>query len=525
MSMIPIPTFSNTGLIVPTEPAILAGVQSDINAAFGGTLNPLITTPQGQLAMSETAVIGDCNNQFLQLVNNVDPAYASGRMQDAIGRFYMMTRIAAASSNVVATVNGAAGTIITAGALAADQSGDQWTATGAVTIPSPSSIIASINGTTLTVTSGTPQQWQFVTGLNLAANTVILAQLSPTTWLINNSQTLGSQAMITAGAGQQFACAITGPTALPIGALNSIVLAVPGWDTIYNADTAVLGNAVESRAEFELRRQQSVAINAVNTADAVLAAVLAVPNVTDVYVLSNPLGVTSGAVVVGTISSFTMTLSSVTSGTVAIGQMVTGAGVAQGTYITNGAGLSWTVNISQTVSSTTLQCAQGGIPLLPHSIYVGVSGGTSTAVAQAIFGKMGGSGCDMNGNTTVAVQDTQYPYTPPYPTYQITYNILTPTPISVLVQCANNANIPTNAIAQIQAAIIATFTGANGSAPMRTGSTVFHSSFYAALFALGSWVQIYEILVGVGTANVDAVLMQINQEPTISAANITVTFA
>ena len=43
---------------LPSEQAILAGVQADINAAFGGGVNPSLQTPQGQLAQSETALIG-----------------------------------------------------------------------------------------------------------------------------------------------------------------------------------------------------------------------------------------------------------------------------------------------------------------------------------------------------------------------------------------------------------------------------------------------------------------------------------
>ena len=63
---------------------------------------------------------------------------------------------------------------------------------------------------------------------------------------------------------------------------------------------------------------------------------------------------TGPAVFVGSISGTTLTVSSVTSGTIAIGQKITGTGVAQGTYITAGSGLSWTVSTSQTATSTTI---------------------------------------------------------------------------------------------------------------------------------------------------------------------------
>jgi hypothetical protein len=69
----------------------------------------------------------------------------------------------------------------------------------------------------------------------------------------------------------------------------------------------------------------------------------------------------------GYISATTLTISSLTSGTVAVGQTVTGGGVASNTYIVSGSGLSWTVSISQTVGSA-------GAP-----VSASTTGGVSTA--------------------------------------------------------------------------------------------------------------------------------------------------
>jgi hypothetical protein len=60
----------------------------------------------------------------------------------------------------------------------------------------------------------------------------------------------------------------------------------------------------------------------------------------------------------GSISGTTLTVSSVT-GTVSIGQEILGTAVLGNTYITAGSGTSWTVNQSQTVSSTTITGACG----------------------------------------------------------------------------------------------------------------------------------------------------------------------
>lgn len=67
-----------------------------------------------------------------------------------------------------------------------------------------------------------------------------------------------------------------------------------------------------------------------------------------------------GATFTGTISNgsgaagTTLTVSSVTDGTITIGAVVKGTNVKEGTYITAGSGLSWTVSQSQYLASTTL---------------------------------------------------------------------------------------------------------------------------------------------------------------------------
>lgn len=216
---VPAPSFGVAGFVAPAESTILTGVQADQQAAFGGNLNPSLTTPQGQIAQSTTAIIGEANNQFLALANGVDPAYAAGRMQDAIGRIYYITRNPAQSTVVTATCTGLFGTVIPIGAQAQDQAGNIYLCTAAGTIPVGGSISLP------------------------------------------------------------FACAITGAISAPIGYVNTIYQAIPGWDSITNAAAGVIGNDVESRADFEYRRKNSVAINAQGSLPAIYAAVFNVANV------------------------------------------------------------------------------------------------------------------------------------------------------------------------------------------------------------------------------------------------------
>jgi len=226
----------NGAPVLPQESDINAGVFADINSAFGGGLNPLASTPQGQLASSETAIIGDKNNQIAYIANQFNPLYASGQFQDALAQIYFLNRIPAAGTVVNCVCNGAVNTVIPAGATAKDSAGYIYAATSANTIDSTGSITVQFQNQT--------------------------------------------------------------PGAIPCapGSLTKIQSAIAGWDTVTNSSAGALGNLVESRTAFEYRRQQSVAKNAVNSNTSIQGNVLAVAGVIGAYTIDNP---TNSAVTVG----------------------------------------------------------------------------------------------------------------------------------------------------------------------------------------------------------------------------------
>lgn len=288
-SQVPRVQFTPEGLVLPEESAILAGVQTDMDSAFGGGLNPGLETPQGQLASSTTAIIGDKNNEIALYVNQVDPAFAAGRMQDAIGRIYFLDRKPGTPTSVIATCTGLSGVVIPVGARAQGVDGNLYLCTQAGTIPVSGSIDLP------------------------------------------------------------FACAVDGPVDCAPGALNQIYLAIPGWDSVLNADAGTVGSYVESRAEFEERRRQSVALNARGSLPAIYANVANVDDVIDVYVTENNL------------------------------------------------------SVPQTI---------GGVSLVPHSIWVAVVGGEASDIADAIWREKS-NGANYNGNTSYTIEDREgytYPY-------------------------------------------------------------------------------------------------------------------
>jgi hypothetical protein len=69
---------------------------------------------------------------------------------------------------------------------------------------------------------------------------------------------------------------------------------------------------------------------------------------------------TSTSAFTGYISGTTLTVSSTSSGTVAINQMLIGTGIVTGTYIVSGSGSTWTVSNSQTTGSATTTVAITG---------------------------------------------------------------------------------------------------------------------------------------------------------------------
>jgi hypothetical protein len=222
---VPFPQLGPTGVTTPNEAQILAGVIADINAAFGGNLNfNNLSTPQGQLAMSFTAIIGNSFALFQWFCNMVDPAFSVGRMQDAIARIYFIERIAGAPTLINCVCGGQDGTILPIGVAAQDQSGNVW---------------ISIGGGTIYL------------------GTVTL----------------------------QFQCANNGPTPPPTS--MSIYENINGWESVAPTGQAVIGNYAETASQFEARRAASTGLNSMGPLNATYGQVLQVPGVLDGYITQN----------------------------------------------------------------------------------------------------------------------------------------------------------------------------------------------------------------------------------------------
>ncbi|EHR9210600.1 baseplate J/gp47 family protein [Escherichia coli] len=218
---------TENGLSVPDIADVLAGRLTDMSTALGGGASQSLSSPQGQIAQSDTEIIAQEYDKLLCLFNQINPDFSTGRFQDGIGRIYFMERIAAQGTVVTATCIGQVGTTIPAGSTAVDASGYIYQSIDNAVIPSSGSVDVQFVNTT------------------------------------------------------------TGPIPCAAGSLNQIYRAVSGWDAVNNISPGVVGVDVESRIAFETRRRQSVARNSRNQDASTLAALLATDGVLDAYVWSN----------------------------------------------------------------------------------------------------------------------------------------------------------------------------------------------------------------------------------------------
>jgi hypothetical protein len=365
--------FTSVGFLAPSGPAVLNGVQLDIDAAFGRSLNYGLTTPQGQLASSWGASIVNANAIFVYYAQQIDPSYASGRFQDAIGRIYFLERDPAEPTALQVVCAGADGVVIPIGALVADS------VTGV--------IFACIQAGTI------------------AGGSITLA----------------------------FAAVIPGPTPVP-DALK-IYQAINQWDSA-SVSTGAVGRDVESRAAFEGRRVDSVAGNSFGPIGAIIGAVARVSGVLDYYGYNN---------------------------------------------------------------NTAAPITISGVTIAANAIYVCVAGGAPADVAAAIFSKKS-PGAPMTGGTTVVVYDNNPLYAAPIP-YSIKYQIPNDLQVLFKVTITSGPNVPSTAATQIQAALIAAFSGQTLTADFTgsiSGTTLTVSAINSGTLAVG---QVVSDLTGNLTAN------------------------
>jgi len=269
-----------TGLVVPDTSQTLTQVQQEWETAFGADLIVTPDTPQGVMITAETLARNNVINNNAAVANQINPNIAGGVFLDAILALTGVQREAQTPTVVPnVTVTGVVGTTIPQGVQAKTSAGDIFRSTSTVVIPS---------GGTTTV---------------------------------------------------NFQAVEYGPVACAINALNTIVTAVIGWETVDNSTAGTLGTTTQSDAAARAFRQNTLAFQGLSLAEAITSALYAVPGVTSLIFQENVAGTTS-------------VINSITMGS--------------------------------------------------HSVYACVEGGTDNDVAAALLENKS-SGAGWNGSTTVSV--------------------------------------------------------------------------------------------------------------------------
>lgn len=217
--------FTPEGLILPTEQEILDELFNIFDKCFNSKLNRNLETPQGQMVTALTAIIADKNNQIAWLANNLDPKFSDGRMQDAIGNIYFLSRKGQINSTAVCEFLGMPGTVI-------------------------------------------PKDFELV-------------DTNGNSWFLNKEISILSTGVID---GEVTASGVYGAEKDTITTIkNSIV----GLDRVTNHAAAIVGIEQESRADFGTRIKNSVAKNSQGMLGSIYSNVSDLTGVLDCYVIDN----------------------------------------------------------------------------------------------------------------------------------------------------------------------------------------------------------------------------------------------
>lgn len=211
---------TGTGIVVPDTADLLTEVQDEYKGVFGADLIVDASTPQGALIVAETLARDAMVRNNAAVANQINPNIAGGIWLDAIMSLTGMYRLPATQSVVSGvTVTGVPGTIIPEGAQAKTAAGDVFETTGSVTI------------------SG-----------------------------------LGSATV-------EFQSIESGPVPCQVGALDTIVTGVLGWETVDNTSAAVLGRASMSDIAARIYRRKTLAKQGTALAEAISGNLMALNGV------------------------------------------------------------------------------------------------------------------------------------------------------------------------------------------------------------------------------------------------------
>lgn len=271
------------GTIVPDTSTTRDEVAAEWQAVFGADLVTTPETPQGVIITLQTEQRDAIARNNAELANQINPDIAGGVFLDALMSFTGGARRSATQS----TISGV-------------------------------------------VFSGVP-------GTNIPAGSQAIASGSGQIFTTDNPYIIGAGGSVTGS----MTAVEYGPIEVPANGLDTVASAVLGWETVANPNAAVPGDLEESDIAARRRRLDTLALQSMSVAEAVVSRVQSIPEVRS---------------------------------------------------------MSFRENTSATTQTID------GISMVAHSIYACVEGGSDADVAQALY-ETKTAGAGYNGSQTVSVTD------------------------------------------------------------------------------------------------------------------------
>lgn len=225
------PQVNSAGISAPPFSDILTSLQASIAAIYGQDVYLGNDTMDGQLLAVFAKAMADGNAAAIAVYNSFSPNTAQGAGLSSIVKINGIARLVPSNSTVLVLIGGSVGITIVNG-LVGDSAGNTWALPASVTIPSAGQI-------SVTATCTTP-----------------------------------------------------GAIQAAIDTITTINTPTRGWSSVTNTADAAPGATVETDAALRLRQAESVALPALSPIEATLAAVKAVPGVTEAVIYENDTNVT-----------------------------------------------------------------------------------------------------------------------------------------------------------------------------------------------------------------------------------------
>ena len=220
-----------TGVILPDTSETLSTVEAEFREALGNELVLDPATPQGRLIATEVTARDNMLRNNAAVANQINPDIAGGVFLDAIWGLTGGGRLAATQSVArLVALAGTPGTFIPEGSQARTSAGDVWETLADVTLD----------------------------GLGTAS--VDMASVA------------------------------FGPIPAAIGAINSLVSGVLGWETVTNPTAAELGQDQESDEASRARRKVTLSLQNVALPEAIVSALYDTPGVRSLVFRENYTG-------------------------------------------------------------------------------------------------------------------------------------------------------------------------------------------------------------------------------------------